>query len=260
MLETYQSMVYADKMLIDRFLFSTGGSASGSNALPPPPWEAQQPENNQLERSHGQPPGTHPQTMQSGQLITMQPQLVQSSQPSDMHSQQMKTGQMVSMYPQPLQNGPYPQPLQNGPMMSMYPQPMQSNQLVGMYPQAMQGGQLVGMYPQPIQAAQMVGMYPQPLLGGQMAGPYSQSMLGGQMAAYGYYGQQPGAQFLDQRMYGLSRQDDSGYMMNNTYQIPASSYVQPKKPSKPEDKLFGDLVDMAKSKPKKPNTSKVGSL
>ncbi|KAJ8637557.1 hypothetical protein MRB53_011824 [Persea americana] len=223
-----------------------GANSPGSNALPPPPWEAQQPENNQMEGSHGQSPSTQPQTMQSGQLVAWQPQPVQSRQPADMHSQQTQTGQMVGMYPQPLQSSP---------SMSMYPQPMQ-----GMYPQTMQGGQLVGMYPQPIQAAQMAGMYPQPMLSSQFANPYSQPMLGGQLAAYGgYYGQQPGAQFLDQRMYGLSMQGNGQSLMNN-YQMPASSYVQPNKPSKPEDKLFGDLVDMAKSKPMKPSTGKVGSL
>ncbi|KAF8034640.1 hypothetical protein BT93_C0833 [Corymbia citriodora subsp. variegata] len=88
-------------------------------------------------------------------------------------------------------------------------------------------------------------MVPQPIQVGEMAYMYPQQMYGGQMAAYGY-GQQ-GAEYLDQRMYGLLVRDDNS-LRNSPYQVSASSYVPPMKPSKPEDKLFRDLVDMAKVK------------
>ncbi|KAL4194002.1 hypothetical protein AMTRI_Chr05g66580 [Amborella trichopoda] len=67
-------------------------------------------------------------------------------------------------------------------------------------------------------------------------------------------------QELTQRTYGLSLQDERYNM--SPYQMSTSSYLnqQPmNKPAKPEDKLFGDLVDFAKSKPKA-TPSKVGSL
>ena len=110
-----------------------------------------------------------------------------------------------------------------------------------------------------------------------MAGMHQIPMQGSQLTLYGY-GLQPGAQFYDQRrpmylsaganelaqrMYGLSMQGNSTYMnMTPSYQTPtSSSYLQQSsKPPKPEDKLFGDLVNMAKSKPIKPSANKIGSL
>lgn len=59
-------------------------------------------------------------------------------------------------------------------------------------------------------------------------------------------------------MYGLSVRDANG--MNNSYQVSAPSYVTPSKPSRPEDKLFGDLVDFAKLKPTKPTSGAAGSV
>ncbi|KAF7847451.1 hypothetical protein BT93_L2954 [Corymbia citriodora subsp. variegata] len=101
-------------------------------------------------------------------------------------------------------------------------------------------------------------MVPQPMQVGEMAYMYPQQMYGGQMAAFVYgqqdaeyldqrmYGQQD-AEYLDQRMYGLLVRDDSS-SRNSSYQVSTSSYVPPMKPSKPEEKLFRDLVDMAKVK------------
>lgn len=219
-----------------------GASPQGNDSLPLPPWELQQPESSQLA-------DTQLQMIPSSQSMGVQPQTVQSSQQPIMHSLPTQSNPMVGMYPQLMQSSQ---------MVGMYPQPMQSGMMVGMYPQPMQSGQLMGVYPQPIQAAQMAGSYPPPLQSNQTAGMYFQPMQGGQ-PAYGY--QQPGAQYLEQRMYGLSIYDNSRSSMtnNSSYNMPLSSYVQPNKPSKPEDKLFGDLVDMAKSK-NKPNTSKLGSL
>ncbi|KAL3745283.1 hypothetical protein ACJRO7_014402 [Eucalyptus globulus] len=88
---------------------------------------------------------------------------------------------------------------------------------------------MVGLPPQPIQGGPYMGMVPQPM---QIASMYPQQLYGSQVAAYGY-GQQ-GAQYLDQRMYGLSVRDDSS-LRNSSYQVSTSLYVPPMKPSKPED-------------------------
>ncbi|KAM3348298.1 hypothetical protein ACQJBY_021913 [Aegilops geniculata] len=90
--------------------------------------------------------------------------------------------------------------------------------------------------------------------GGRMATQYgyvqqqaAQYYNQGRPAMYGY----PGSNGLSQGMYGLSMQDSS-YMggMNSTYQAApsSSSMAQPMRPSKPEDKLFGDLLSIAKTK------------
>ncbi|KAL8153301.1 hypothetical protein V2J09_011061 [Rumex salicifolius] len=109
-------------------------------------------------------------------------------------------------------------------------------------------------HPQPMQASPMTTpVYPpQPMYGSQMAAGYGYHMAGrygNQMAAgygYGYGGYEP-QQRLDQRMYGLSVKNESG---TSTSTQP-SSYLPPMKQSEGsgDDKLFGDLVDMAKIKP-----------
>ncbi|KAL8054309.1 hypothetical protein ABFX02_05G129000 [Erythranthe guttata] len=87
-----------------------------------------------------------------------------------------------------------------------------------------------------MQSNQMMGYtYPQQMYGN----PYN----------YGYNNQSEqyqNGQFLEQNMSGLS----VGGNRNSSYSVP----VGPGKPSKPEDKLFGDLVDISKFKPAK-NTS-----
>ncbi|RWW01908.1 hypothetical protein GW17_00035032 [Ensete ventricosum] len=135
--------------------------------------------------------------------------------------------------------------------------------LTGLQPQVVQGGQFVGMYP-PMQNSQMRAMYPPQMFGGHMVGMGQQPMQGGQLTGYGY-GPEPGAQFYDpmrptypyytpnalgQRTYGLSVQDNNTYANEaSSYQMPtSSSYLQnSNKPSKPEDKLFGDLCRYRRS-------------
>lgn len=135
--------------------------------------------------------------------------------------------------------------------MNSHPVIQQPNQMFAFQPQPVQGGPYMGMVPQQMPGAQMPYMYPHP-------------MYNGQLAAYGYG--QAGAQYLDQRMYGLSVRDDSGLGNPASYNLSssssASSYLPPmKQPSKREDKLFGDLVNMAKVKSAKPTTPKrAGSM
>ncbi|XP_077210938.1 TOM1-like protein 8 isoform X2 [Tasmannia lanceolata] len=159
---------------------------------------------------------------------------------------------------QPVQStqleGIEPQPMQSGQLTGAHYPPMQSDQFMGTNPPPIQSGQLPGMHSQLLQSNHLAtGMYTQPMQS-QLEGMYPQSMQNNGFGGYGY-GVPP--QFFEQRMYGLSMQDNNRYM-STSYQMPTtSSYIQPNKPSKPEDKLFGDLVDMAKTKP---NGSKVGSL
>lgn len=166
----------------------------------------------------------------------------------------------------------YPQPVQAGQVVVTHPlglQPMRNDQVVGMYIQPITGSHLsainghigqsqqLGLHSQPIQGGPYMGMVPQPMQATQMMPMYPQQMYGNQYAGYGY-GQQQGMQYVEQGMYGLSVSDNNG--SRDSYQIPTSSYVTPSKPSKPEDKLFGDLVNMAKVKPTKPTPGSAGSM
>ncbi|KAJ9546724.1 hypothetical protein OSB04_019267 [Centaurea solstitialis] len=112
------------------------------------------------------------------------------------------------------------------------------------------------VYPQQqFQGQQMMGMIPNQQIQMQPAQMYSPQMQMAQQYGYGYgvsgygYGQQQNGQFLDQRMAGLSVGNDTVYtgpsMANASY-----VHVPSGKPMKAEDKLFGDLVDFAKVKPK----------
>ncbi|KAM7259918.1 hypothetical protein ACFE04_015659 [Oxalis oulophora] len=197
--------------------------AQNTGAFPPPPWEVQQIDNGQVAGS------PYPQ-------------------------QQVQVTQVVVTQTQPIQGNGYPH---------QGPQPMGHDQLVyiqsiprGNMPPAMNNSNQFGMpSPQsPMQGGPYMGMqqYPQ-----QMAGPtYPQQMYGNQMAGYGYGQQQP--QYLEQQMYGLSVNDESSLRNSST----PPSYVPPmKQPTKPEDKLFGDLVDFSKSKPtKSPTTGRADSM
>lgn len=200
----------------------TGGS------FPPPPWEAQPSGSNQL-------PGS-----QNPQQIT----------------------QVVATQSQPLPGGTFPsQPIPNDQYVGMYSQPISSAQLGAINHQAIQSNQYVGMQ-QPMQGGLSMGMYPQAMQSGQMAYMYPQQMYGNQMGGYGYgYGQQQSAQYLDQRMSGLSVRDDS-VLGNSPYPGSTASYVHVPsgKPSKPDDKLFGDLVDMSKFKSPKAASGRAGSM
>lgn len=148
-----------------------------------------------------------------------------------------------------------PQHMGSDQVVGMYIRPITTGHLSAINNQAVQGSQFVGFQPQPIQGAQYMGMLPQQMPAGQMASMYPQQMYGNQMGVYGY-GQQ---QYLDQQMYGLSIRDDNG-LKNSSYQVSTSSYIPPSKPSKPEDKLFGDLVDMAKIKSTKTTPGRAGSM
>lgn len=198
-------------------------------SLPPPPWEAQAADSSPVAGAQ--------------------------------YPQQMQVTQVSVTHMQPVQSGAYPQVPQsgNGQVVGMYIQPITSNHLSPMNNQLGQSNQLVGMHPQQIQGGQYVGMLPHHMQAGQMA-LYHQQMYANQMAGYGY-GQQPRPQYIEQQMYGLSLRDDSG-LRNSSYQVSTSSYGTPMKASKPEDKLFGDLVDLAKIKPTKSTSTpgRAGSM
>ena len=126
----------------------------------------------------------------------------------------------------------------------------------GMYMQQPMPNQAVGQgYPPQQQQQQMM-----------MAQFYAQQQqqqqhaYGNQMGGYGYgYNQQQqgSSPYLDQQMHGMSIRDQA------SHQVPASSsYLPPMKPkNKPEDKLFGDLVDISKFKPgTKPTSGRAGTM
>ncbi|KAK0570493.1 hypothetical protein LWI29_002116 [Acer saccharum] len=207
-----------------------GDQSSGS--FPPPPWEAQPADSSPVAGAQ------YPQPMQVTQVMVT-------------HAQQMQSG----LYPQG------PRPAGNEQVVGMYFQPITSGQLSAINNHVVPSNQLVGLHPQQIQGGQYMGMPLQQLQAGPMATMYPQHMYGNQMAGYGY-GQQQGAQtpYLEQQMYGLSVRDDNGFR-NSSYQVSTSSYGTPmRQASKPEDKLFGDLVDMAKIKPTKPTPGRAGSM
>ncbi|KQK18283.1 hypothetical protein BRADI_1g40780v3 [Brachypodium distachyon] len=165
----------------------------------------------------------------------------------------MPSGQLGGIPPQPVQVG---QPAEASPS-----QPLLTGQPGGMqqHPHSMPNMQYGVMYP-PMQGNQTASMYAQ-----QMAGDlYQQQMYGDQMAGYGY-GQQPGGYYvpnsayaganeLSQRMNGLALQN------NSLYGTPTSSLQQANRPTRPEDSLFGDLVNIAKTTPSKTTANKAGEL
>ncbi|KAK8295248.1 hypothetical protein V6Z12_D05G051800 [Gossypium hirsutum] len=136
-----------------------------------------------------------------------------------------------------------PQHMGSDHVVGMYIQPITNGNLSAINNQVVPKNQFSGFHPQPIQGAQHMGMYPQQLPANQMASMHPQQMYGNQMGAYGY-GE---LQYIDQKMDGLSIRDDNS-LRNSYYQVPTSSYVPPGKASKAEDKLFGDLLDMARIK------------
>ncbi|KAL2237008.1 UNVERIFIED_CONTAM: TOM1-like protein 9 [Sesamum indicum] len=186
--------------------------AQSSSSLPPPPWEAQ---------------------------------LDSSSQPAVNLPQHMQVTQVEVGSNQPSPSGTYfpgPQNVVNDQVVGAY----NGGHLTAINNPAMPSNQMGGLHSHP------VVMYPQPMQSGPIGYMYPQQMYGAQMAGYGYgygYGQVPqqNAQFLQQSMYGLSVRDDTG-LRNSSYSVSTSSYVPAGKPSKPEDKLFGDLVDISKFK------------
>ncbi|GMI92548.1 TOM1-LIKE 9 [Hibiscus trionum] len=127
--------------------------------------------------------------------------------------------------------GMYIQPITNGNLSVINNQAATRNQFSGFHPQPNQGAQYMGINPQQMPTNQMASMYPQQLMYGNQMGEYDYGEL----------------QYLDQKMDVLSIRDDSS-LRNSSYQVPTTSYVPPGKPSKGEEKLFGDLVDMASIK------------
>lgn len=208
--------------------------------------------------SNNQPTSMHHQPSSSNQLTGMQHRPNQGGQMTAMFPQQMN-GTQLTMPHQPIQGGHmmsmFPQQM-NGGQQSMYHQPFQGGQMTSMFPQQMNGGQLSSMQYQPIQAAQMTPMYPQHMNGGQLASVHHQPMSGNQAPSYMYV-QRPEAQFLEQRMHGLTVQDNNAFK-NNSYQT--SAYQPTSRPAKTEDKFFGDLVDMTKFKPKTSTPGNAGGM
>ncbi|XP_052210801.1 TOM1-like protein 9 [Diospyros lotus] len=193
--------------------------AESSSSLPPPPWEAQPTDDDPLEGSQ------YHQPTKVGQEVATE------SQPmfNGLHQGYRPMGgddQVAGMYIQQTPSGHLP---------AFGDQADHNNQLVGLHPQAACDGQSMGVCPQQMQSGQMHFMY--------------QQMYSSQMGGYGYgYGQQQNDQFLELGMSGLSVRNDRSL---NSYQTPALSYVPSGKPSRPEDKLFGDLVAIAKVMPTK---------
>ena len=194
------------------------GTTQSGGSFPPPPWETQPADNGSPIAS-----SQYPQPLQVTQMVVTHVQSAALSQ----GPQATGHDQGAGMYMHP-----------NASHISTMNNQVQSNQL-GLQPQYFQGaaGPYMGMVPH-----QMQNGY-----GNQFVGHGYQQMYGNQFVGHGY-GQQQGLQYVEQQMYGLSVKDDNA--LRNPYQVSAASYVPSGKASKPEDKLFGDLVDMAKVKPK----------
>ncbi|KAK1370212.1 putative target of Myb protein 1-like [Heracleum sosnowskyi] len=108
------------------------------------------------------------------------------------------------------------------------------------------------------QRSQSMGIHPHQMQYAQMAYMYPQQMYGNQMAGYAYgYAQYQNNQYLDQSMSGLYVNDG---VSNSSASQPTQSYVPSGKPTKPEDRLFGDLVDIKKFKPTNSTHAKTESM
>ncbi|KAG7540541.1 hypothetical protein ISN45_Aa07g007400 [Arabidopsis thaliana x Arabidopsis arenosa] len=206
--------------------------AQDSMAFPPPPWEAQLQDFSPSAESGSpfstgvhptQTAFTHAQPVNNNNLYPQIPQTRPPVNNSSPYAQMPQTDQAVN------NNSPYPQMPQNG----MY-MPNQPNQALGSgYPPQQQKQQQMMMAQYYAQQQQL-----------QQQQQQQQQAYGNQMGGYGYgYNQQQqgSSPYLDQQMYGLSLRDQT------SHQVPPSSSMKPK--NKPEDKLFGDLVDISKFKP-----------
>ncbi|XP_024005032.1 TOM1-like protein 9 isoform X2 [Eutrema salsugineum] len=217
--------------------------AQDNMAFPPPPWEAQHQDFSPTAES-GSPfsPQMHPTQIAftHGQQY---PQMPQTGQPVNNNSPYPQMPQSS----QPVNNSPYPQMPQTGSGMYMqHPMPNQPNQALGQgYPPQQQQQQMM-----------MAQFYAQQ--------QQQQQAYGNQMGGYGYgYNQQQqgSSPYLDQQMYGLSMRDQAPHQVPSSSSS-ATSYLPPMKPkNKPEDKLFGDLVDISKFKPStKPTSGRAGTM
>ncbi|WZY74103.1 hypothetical protein YC2023_006343 [Brassica napus] len=204
-----------------------GGQNNNALALPPPPWEAQSPSSS----PHYSP--THP--MQVTQVVIT-----------------THTHQPLGYNPQ----GGSPHAFNNNPQGGSPYAINNNNNMFGMLPPPMTGGHM-----QPLGHHNPAAMY-----GGYGGQPQPPQQYFGEQQMYGGYGGQPQLsqeQLVEQQMYGMSLQDN-GASNANPYQVSSHpsglNYQQPMmKPvnKKPEDKLFGDLVELSKSK--KP-TERAGSM
>uniref|UniRef100_A0A0A0LHW5 VHS domain-containing protein n=1 Tax=Cucumis sativus TaxID=3659 RepID=A0A0A0LHW5_CUCSA len=152
-----------------------------------------------------------------------------------------------------VQNGLYPQglqPIANDQVVGVYIQPIVGSQISALNGQFSLNNQL-DLAPQTFHRGAYGAMLSQQT--GQMATLYPLQMFGNQFYGYGHI-QPKGTQYLEQRTY-IS--DDNG-IRNSSYQISALSSMPPNKPSKPEDNLFGDLVDLAKFKSMKSTSAAAG--
>ncbi|XP_020236666.1 TOM1-like protein 9 [Cajanus cajan] len=195
-----------------------------------------------------QPPSPGYATQSSGSL----PPPPWEAQPADNGSPVAGT-----QYPH-MQNAahpPGPQAMGNDQGVGMYMQPNANSHMSAINNHV--GSNQMGLQPHHIQgvAGPYMGMAPHQMQGGPVM--YPQQMYGNQFMGYGY-DQQQGVPYIERQMYGMSVRDDSG--LRNPYQVSTTSYAPSGKPSKPEDKLFGDLVDMAKVKPKPTTPGRAGSM
>ncbi|KAL0872724.1 hypothetical protein Bca101_022429 [Brassica carinata] len=210
--------------------------AQDSMAFPPPPWEAQHQDFSPAAES-GSP--FSPQMHQTQVAYTHAQQYPQMPQ----------TGQPVN------NNSPYPQMPQTGSGMYMQqPMPNQANQALGQ-----------GYQPQQQQQQMMMAQYYAQQQQLQQQQQQQQQAYGNQMGGYGYgYNQQQqgSSPYLDQQMYGLSIRDQASHQVPPSSSSSSASYLPPMKPkNKPEDKLFGDLVDISKFKPStKPTSGRAGTM
>lgn len=144
----------------------------------------------------------------------------------------------------------YPQHVDN-----TQPHPFGANTGMAMYLQPMPNGQMGMVYYQPIQPKQPRAKTPEGFIGNPKlmqaaaaASFYAQSMPGNNFQNYGYP-----PQYTSQPMYGMTAMDQSSFA-NTSYQIqqPSTATAPPmRRPSNgAEDKLFGDLVNLARVKPK----------
>ncbi|CAM0880530.1 unnamed protein product [Alopecurus aequalis] len=222
-----------------------------NGALPPPPWEAASVPSNEM--SNGQPGGMQSFPTPTSQFGGVQPLQPQNNYMGGQQTQPMYSNQPGAMLPQAMQ------PSQTA---GAQMQPGYGNQFGHLPPQsmAMPGMQFGGMQPSPMPGAQPGMMYAQQMPGTQFGGMPQQQMYGRQMASQYAYVQQSAAQYynqggsmygypgtndLSQNMSGLSMQNSPYMGMNSSYQTTPSS-----SPSmgQPEDKLFGDLLSIAKTK------------
>ncbi|CAD6233628.1 unnamed protein product [Miscanthus lutarioriparius] len=231
-----------------------------SGNLPPPPWVAQPAASNEVPNGHlgGMQPLPGPGQI-GGMQQPLQPQVnhmgVPQSQP--MYSNQPGVGlPQQGMQPSQVAATQMQPGFGNQQFGSLPPTFMMGMQFGGMQPPQMYGGsQPVMMYPQQMPVVQYGAMpQQQPMYGGRLAG-YMQHPA---VAAAHYYNNQgtagmygyPGTNGLSQSMYGLSVQDNSSMGMSSSYQTTTAptSTGEPMKPTKPGDKLFGDLLSIAKTK------------